>query len=88
MRQIVIVSGVLGGGSALVFAAAAVVASAFPTGALVPTQGWNQGGFVRAMPGFRGGPIMMDDMSGGGWTDGTTEPEIDIALPQPEPVLR
>ena len=43
MRPIVIVSGVLGGGSALVFAAAAVVASMFPNGALVPTQGWNGG---------------------------------------------
>ena len=39
MRPIVIVSGVLGGGSALVFAVAALVATLVPSGTLVPSQG-------------------------------------------------
>jgi hypothetical protein len=66
MRQLLIVSGVLGGGTALVFALAAAVATAFPTGALVPA-GWNGGdvGWGRAMPAVRG-PLVIDDTSGDG----------------------
>ena len=67
MRPIVIVSGVLGGGSALVFAAAAVVASLFPNGTLVAANPWGDGRFVRAMPAI-GAPVMVNDTSGGGWT--------------------
>lgn len=44
MRAAVVVSGVLGAGTALVFAAAAVVATVFPSGTLVPS-GWNGGCF-------------------------------------------
>jgi hypothetical protein len=47
MRQIVIVSGVLGGGSALVFALAALVATLFPTGTLVAANPWNGGVFMK-----------------------------------------
>ena len=51
MRRIVICSGVLGGGTALVFALAAVTASLFPHGTVVPTNrfGW-------------GGGVWMDDV--------------------------
>jgi hypothetical protein len=44
MQRILICSGVLGVGTALVFAAAALTATLFPNGTLV-SSGWN-GGFV------------------------------------------
>ena len=47
MRPILIVSGVLGGGSALVFAIAALVATLFPTGTLVASNPWNGGVFMK-----------------------------------------
>jgi hypothetical protein len=47
MRPILIVSGVLGGGSALVFALAALVATLFPTGTLVAANPWNGGVFMK-----------------------------------------
>ncbi len=47
MRPILIVSGVLGGGSALVFAMAALIATLFPTGTLVAANPWNGGMFVK-----------------------------------------
>jgi|tagenome__1003787_1003787.scaffolds.fasta_scaffold17761474_2 hypothetical protein len=57
MRQIVIVSGVLGGGSALVFALAALAATLFPNGTLVASGwnggfagGWGKGGIAQPMP--------------------------------------
>ena len=86
MRPIVIVSGVLGGGTALVFALAAVVATAFPTGTLVATS-WN-GGWGRAMPAVGGGPVWIDDVGGDG--DGVirimpeepnVDPQMDIVVP-------
>ena len=43
MRRILICSGVLSVGTALVFAAAALTATLFPNGTLVST-GWNGGG--------------------------------------------
>ncbi len=42
MRAAAVVTGVLGAGTAFVFAAAAVVSTLFPSGALVPS-GWNGG---------------------------------------------
>ena len=42
MRAAAVVAGVLGVGTALVFAAAAVASALFPNGALVPS-GWNGG---------------------------------------------
>ena len=89
MRPIVIVSGILGGGSALVFAAAAVVASVFPTGALIPNQGWNNrmvmfdGPAVRGPLVFRADPMDIDDTSGG-WTGGAIEPGTDVLVQLPE----
>ena len=46
MRRVVICSGVLGGGTALVFALAAVTASLFPHGTVVPTNQFGRGGGV------------------------------------------
>jgi hypothetical protein len=77
MRQVVIVSGVLGGGSALVFALAAVFAAAFPTGTLVATSwngGWQGGG--RVLPAF-GRPVMVDD--------GAERLDISVRLADPPP---
>ena len=42
MRAAAVVTGVLGAGTAFVFAAAAVVSTLFPSGAMVPS-GWNGG---------------------------------------------
>ena len=42
MRAAAVVTGVLGAGTAFVFAVAAVVSTLFPSGALVPS-GWNGG---------------------------------------------
>ena len=89
MRQLLIVSGVLGGGTALVFVAAALVATMFPTGALVPTSPWQ--GDMRiapAMPAVRG-PLIIDDNSGGGVLDrpipigggAEIDPGIDVVVP-------
>ena len=71
MRRIVICTGVLGGGTALVFALAAVTASLFPHGTVVPTSqfGW-------------GGGILMDDVrfapGGGGIAVPMAEPFVVI----------
>jgi hypothetical protein len=46
MRRILICSGVLGVGTALVFAAAALTANLFPNGTLV-SSGWNGGMITR-----------------------------------------
>ena len=46
MRRVVICSGVLGGGTALVFAVAALTASLFPHGTTVPSSMWGGGGGV------------------------------------------
>ena len=45
MRNVVVVSGVLGIGTALVFALAALAATMFPNGTLVNNNGWNGGCF-------------------------------------------
>jgi len=90
MRQVLIVSGVLGGGTTLVFAAAALVATIFPSGTLVPTSPW--GGdvrFERAMPAV-GGPVWFDDANGGGGVfvrplpigpGADIDPGIDVVVP-------
>ena len=62
MRRVVICSGVLGGGSALVFALAAATATLFPHGTIVPSSqfGWGGGVMIddmRMFPG--GGPIAI-----------------------------
>jgi hypothetical protein len=58
MQRVLIVSGVLGLGSALVFAAAAVTAVLFPNGTMV-AGGWNGSMFVEKGVGIGGMPIPM-----------------------------
>jgi hypothetical protein len=76
MRRVVICGGVLGGGTALVFALAAVTATLFPSGTVVNAS-WN-GGMVRGgwvedavrigPPGDMGPAIFVAEP--GGWTEG------------------
>jgi hypothetical protein len=54
MRRILVCTGVLGGGTALVFALAAMTAIAFPNGTTV-NAGWNGGPMVRG--GWNGGLV-------------------------------
>ena len=80
MRPILIVSGVLGGGSALVFAVAALVSTLFPNGTLVATNPWNSdvrflGGPAKVMPAI-GQPLIIDDTGSGG--------SGDFAVPPPD----
>lgn len=83
MRRILVCTGVLGGGTALVFALAAATSVLFPQGTLVPA-GWNGNVmFGKAMPvpmpGFGGG-VMIDDVM----TIPTVEAPA-IAVPDPAP---
>ncbi len=62
MRRILVCTGVLGGGTALVFALAATTAMLFPQGTLV-SPGWNQGVmFGKPVNAFARGPVMIDDV--------------------------
>ena len=62
MRRILVCTGVLGGGTALVFALAAATAMLFPQGTLV-ASGWNGNVmFTERMPGFGGGDVFVDDV--------------------------
>jgi hypothetical protein len=61
-----IVAGVLSAGTAVVFGAAAVTATLFPSGATVagrPNEAWQRLGWApdggRILPGLRGGPVML-----------------------------
>ena len=73
MRRVVICSGVLGGGTALVFALAALTASLFPHGTVVPNQfGWGGGwskvddmGVEVAMPAMEEPAILLEDVDEG-----------------------
>jgi hypothetical protein len=58
MRRILICTGILGSGTALVFALAALTAVAFPQGTLVAT-GWNGGGWAREDWGGGAVPVPM-----------------------------
>ena len=58
MRRIVICSGVLGGGTALVFALAAATATLFPHGTVVPTNQFGWGGGVWMEQGARMAPLV------------------------------
>jgi hypothetical protein len=68
MKRILACTGVLGGGTALVFALAALTAIAFPHGTRV-AAGWN---------GMNGGPWVKD-----GWGDGVAVP-VPIPAPAVE----
>lgn len=69
MRRILICTGILGGGTALVFALAALTATLFPQGTLIRTQWGGWGGGVVMEEGVRLGPA----------------PAIDVAMPVPMP---
>ena len=71
MRRILVCTGVLGGGTALVFALAALTAIAFPQGTRV-AAGWNgaNGGLVK--DGWGGGVAVPDPVPA---------PAIDVAPP-------
>lgn len=59
MRRVVIVTGVLGAGTALTFAAAIAAASLFPNGTLVSAQGWSPVGVSEK--GWIGPAVEMPD---------------------------
>jgi hypothetical protein len=64
MKRILVCTGVLGGGTALVFALAAATATLFPQGTLV-ASGWNSGWNLAKpmpMPGFDGADVFVDDV--------------------------
>jgi hypothetical protein len=64
MRRILICTGVLGGGTALTFAAAALAATLFPNGTLVAGQANPfvvKGGVAMPAPAMPAGPIVVDD---------------------------
>lgn len=72
MRRVLICSGVLGGGTALVFGAAALTAALVPPGRIVPQDHQM---ILQQVGGFGGpirGPLIV-----------TTD--IDVAVPAPEP---
>lgn len=68
MKRIVVCTGVLGGGTALVFALAALTAIAFPQGSRV-AAGWN---------GANGGP-WVKDVWGGGVAVPVPAPAVEVA---------
>lgn len=76
MRRVVICSGVLGGGTALVFALAALTAALFPHGTIVPGNQFGWGGPMvlmddaQVMPAIevavpQRGPMILGDDFGG-----------------------
>jgi len=75
MRRILVCTGVLGGGTALVFALAAATSLLFPQGTLVQA-GWN--GNVRFEKGM---PVMVEDVM-----PAVNVEAPQIAVPVPEPV--
>jgi hypothetical protein len=78
MRRILICTGVLGGGSALVFAAAAVTSVLIPPGRIVP-----QGQSImidQVMPARLGGPVRALT------TDQAVGPDVFVELRAPEKV--
>jgi hypothetical protein len=62
MRQVLVCTGILGGGTALVFALAAATAMLFPQGTMV-SSGWNGGmmfGKGMPMPAFAEEDVLRD----------------------------
>ena len=76
MRSGVLVTGVLGLGTALVFGAAALTASLFPNGTVVQTS-WG-GGW--------GGPMIEEGgwIKGGGWAPGAEPIPMPLVIPERE----
>jgi hypothetical protein len=81
MKRSLYCTGILGGGTALVFALAFAVAAIFPQGALIQAS-WN-GGFMQ------GGPVPMPMVGGFGpgvIMDGTMTKDVFVAAPAAIPV--
>lgn len=76
MRRILICGGVLGGGTALVFVAAALTAVVIPPGRIVPQ---NQQMVLQQVGGF-GGPVPIR-----GPLIVTTDLEVELPAPEPVP---
>ena len=78
MRRILVCTGVLGGGTAIVFALAAATAMLFPQGTLVRPN--FNGDLMFAQPGVNfGGPVMVKAV------DDTAPVLVAPAVPVPEP---
>ena len=89
MRAGLIVTGVLGIGTAAVFGLAAVASAAFPQGSTIATMWngvWNGAGIVKAMPQPIAVPapgvVVIDNSSSGGASGTITAPSgVDVGLP-------
>ena len=79
MRRILICTGVLGGGTALTFAASALAATLLPGGTVIPssmvTMGWAKGGVTMPAPAPMVAVPPSIDISGGGSVG------VDVAVP-------
>ena len=85
MRRVMICTGVLGGGTALTFAAAALAATLLPGGTVVPSSGsmFVTGGFVKGGPAIAPAPIQQVVVDDGSGAAGAS---IDVGLmPEPTP---
>ncbi|MEI7744482.1 MAG: hypothetical protein WCK58_12140 [Chloroflexota bacterium] len=81
MHRLLILSGVLGGGSAVVFALAALAFTLFPTGALLPGgSGMNMMSRNLVAPGFNAAGAMPAVIT---TTGGATIDVAPIAVPAP-----
>jgi hypothetical protein len=78
MQRILICTGVLGGGSALVFAAAAITSVLIPPGRIVPQSPSMI--FDSQMPARLGGPVRVIAV------DQAVGPDVFVELPAPEKV--
>jgi hypothetical protein len=83
MTRALICTGVLGGGTAIVFALALAASILFPQGSLVPVS-WN-GGWGRPMI---VNDLRINDVGADGWVEQVAPPPImvDPAIPVPAPV--
>jgi hypothetical protein len=80
MRRILVCTGVLGGGTALVFALAAATSMLFPQGTLVSTAGWGLNERFMKENAFPRGPAILDDVM--------VMPAVEapaVAVPDPAP---
>lgn len=82
MRRIVICSGVLGGGTALVFALAAATATLFPHGTVVPTNQFGWGGGMWMEERVRMAPIGIPELQADEMVvDGVfVDPKVDVQV--------
>ncbi|MEW6224856.1 MAG: hypothetical protein AB1627_09515 [Chloroflexota bacterium] len=88
MRSGLVVTGVLGLGTGLVFAAAALAATLFPNGAMVA----GGSSWVRDSMLVQPAPVLVDDapvrIDDDAWSGGIALPEQGPALPGPGTIVR